>query len=381
LTNSRAGVIINFVEQIDKAGKMIMDKSSITFKTKNEIILEDIRRDILDGAYKIGEKLATEHKLSEIYGANRGTINKVLFALEHEGLITRKTSVGSTVLDIKDRKATLRLAAMIMISKGHMFAELYSYMFQAIQRNHYFPVLIDIPIGTSHDAIIEAIGGHLKDLVESSPDFFLVDGMFDFPFEFLKEISPDIRNLIFFNRVETNIPFSASYVLSDYEKGGYLGAKHLFDVGCENIVFACSSLKKTRISYDVLNGIQKVFLENGTRFGSENIFVLDRKGNLEALLHKFRRKKHPDGIFVFSDSLARKIQRELGKFNLVPGRDYKMVGYFNTPWAYEFEPTLTSISINQKTIAEKFSQLLLHREFRENKKIIVEPELIRRETT
>lgn len=253
-----------------------MDKSSLIYKTKGEIVLEDIRRDIMQEIYSGGEKLPTEKKLCEVYNASRITIGRALSSLEHEGLLTRKTSAGTTVLDRKDRKATLRLAGLMMLAEGHNYGKLHTLMTRKIHDNYYYPVLADFYPEFDTPERKSKLANMVQGLIDASPDFFAIDGAIEFPFGTLKKISDSINNLIFFFHFESDISFNASFILSDFEQGGYLGTKHLIDVGCQNILFCMdrvAHITKTYTHYaKVLTGAQKALAEKRLTFNNDLIF-------------------------------------------------------------------------------------------------------------
>lgn len=359
-----------------------MNEKNIVFKTKQEAILEDLRGDILSGKYAAGEKLPTEHQLSDMYKSSRLTVSKVLSSLEHEGLISRGTRVGSVVLRREERKAALRLAGVMMCGSGHVFGELHSSLMRVIQKNHYFPVTIDIHPHMSHDEIKSELGTHIRALTESSPDFFAIDGRRAFPFEFLKSISSDLENIIFFLHSETDIPFAASRVLTDFAAGGRLGVEHLLEVGCENILFCVGHHKRSfENGSKILEGAKEVLRENGGDLSLKMVHSWEDDDCLATISAAFQSATPPDAVFAFADVQARRVQRQLATMGLEPGRDYKLLGYNDTPWAHEFDPPMSSMSLNVDQIAKEFNDLIANGTFRRNVEIKVPPRLVIRETT
>ena len=59
----------------------------------------DIRAKIESGAYAPGTKLPPERRLTELYGVERTTVRRALELLSEEGLIVKKTGLGSFVAD------------------------------------------------------------------------------------------------------------------------------------------------------------------------------------------------------------------------------------------------------------------------------------------
>lgn len=68
-----------------------------------------IKKDISEGNYKIGEKLPSEVKFSQIYGVSVITTRKALFELEQEGIVDRVQGKGTFV---KEKKITKRITSI-----------------------------------------------------------------------------------------------------------------------------------------------------------------------------------------------------------------------------------------------------------------------------
>ena len=60
-------------------------------------LMEQLRLDILRGAYPVGEKIPAEHELERRYGVSRVTVRRALQELESAGLLERKQGKGTFV--------------------------------------------------------------------------------------------------------------------------------------------------------------------------------------------------------------------------------------------------------------------------------------------
>ncbi len=74
--------------------------SSVELKTRNrpEDIYQDLRERIVDGAWKVGDRISTEEELAIKYGVSRATVNKAIVRLQHDGLVERRTRAGTRVI-------------------------------------------------------------------------------------------------------------------------------------------------------------------------------------------------------------------------------------------------------------------------------------------
>lgn len=66
-------------------------------KPKYQIIIDDIKSDILSGTYKAGEKIATEYTLQESYNVSRQTVRKAILELSNEGFLRSEKGSGTYV--------------------------------------------------------------------------------------------------------------------------------------------------------------------------------------------------------------------------------------------------------------------------------------------
>ena len=64
---------------------------------KYRVIYEELKQDISSGRYKPGERLPSEHKLEERFGASRMTVYKAIRELQSLGIVNRKVGSGTYV--------------------------------------------------------------------------------------------------------------------------------------------------------------------------------------------------------------------------------------------------------------------------------------------
>ncbi|MDR1507801.1 MAG: FCD domain-containing protein [Treponema sp.] len=74
----------------------------------SNIVVENIKRDILIGKYHLGDKLEDERALSDRYKISRMTLRKALAALREEGIVNTKHGVGTYVEHINQNLLSKR---------------------------------------------------------------------------------------------------------------------------------------------------------------------------------------------------------------------------------------------------------------------------------
>lgn len=91
--------------------------------SKFEFAYTTIEKRILSGVWKVGDRLPSEDELAVEFGCSRGTINKALSRLSHEGLLERKPRYGTRVLNRVQQHQTsslnLNAFAFICPSEEH----------------------------------------------------------------------------------------------------------------------------------------------------------------------------------------------------------------------------------------------------------------------
>jgi len=75
-----------------------MDITPVTKRNHYEQITEQLKRRILDGQLKVGDKLPSTKELSERFGVGRSTMREALSALKAMGLIEIRQGGGCTVV-------------------------------------------------------------------------------------------------------------------------------------------------------------------------------------------------------------------------------------------------------------------------------------------
>jgi GntR family transcriptional regulator of arabinose operon len=66
-------------------------------KPKYQVIIDEIKSDILSGAYKAGEQIPTESALQDSYNVSRQTVRKAILELSNEGFLRSEKGSGTYV--------------------------------------------------------------------------------------------------------------------------------------------------------------------------------------------------------------------------------------------------------------------------------------------
>lgn len=326
-----------------------------------EIALE-LEREILTGKYKEGEKILGERKIAKIYNVSHLTVNKAISNLVEKGLLKRVYGSGTYVCEIKKSiiERTIGFISDIDPLKHYPFS---NSTLEPFYKKNYYLVLFDINQ-------VKILKENLLKFVNERPKAIIIDGYSIFPFEIIDSFPKDTK-IIFINRFEYTKKYRASYILSDYEKGGYISAKKLIENGRRKILILSFEIKDGWTSTLYYNGCKKAF----DKFGIEKEIYIETGNTLEERYYKILKEEKINGILSFGDFRVIKILNIINELKLKVPEDIEIIGYYNTPWAVLYN--LTSVSIKQEKIIEKVIDIL---ENGNNVELYIEPEIIFRKS-
>ena len=134
--------------------------AQLNYKTLRQEVADEIRRKILKGEFKAGERIK-EHEMAQLLGVSRGPVREALRQLEQEGLVRYERNVGCSVAPINEKdiyeigllRAALEILA-VKLCKGTMEPQALQRMRDSVeQRVHAF-----IPQKSKAERIIVSLG-------------------------------------------------------------------------------------------------------------------------------------------------------------------------------------------------------------------------------
>lgn len=137
-----------------------------------------------------------------------------------------------------------------------------------------------------------------------------------------------------------------SQVSSDNEGGGYLGARHLLDLGHRRIGVICTSNHSTPMTQR-LSGVRRAFAEFGQTCDSGILVVstlYQYSAAYEAMKSFFESPHPPTAVFSFTDVMALGALRAAADMGLSVPVDLSVMGYDNLEMSGYTSPKLTTIS-------------------------------------
>ncbi len=153
--------------------------AQLNYKTLRQEVADEIRRKILKGEFKAGERIK-EHEMAQLLGVSRGPVREALRQLEQEGLVRYERNVGCSVAPINEKdiyeigllRAALEILA-VKLCKGKMEPQALQRMRDSVEQMRqagsdlYHQAQLD---NSFHSCIVEQAGFHKLERIWKSMD-------------------------------------------------------------------------------------------------------------------------------------------------------------------------------------------------------------------
>jgi LacI family transcriptional regulator len=172
----------------------------------------------------------------------------------------------------------------------------------------------------------------------------------------------------------------------DNMRGASLATRHLLDLGHRRIALITNSSLDYTAASDRLDGYRQTLASAGISYDPDIV----RYGNftpasgfetMESLLASPRR---PTAVFIASDTVALGALQAAHLYGLRVPEDLAVVGFDDIPLAEFIEPALTTVRLPAQALgygaAEQLIQLIEGRQTRGNRKVLLNTELIVRQS-
>ena len=357
-----------------------MDVSGIiNSKPKHAQVADIIRSMILSGDLAKGSRLQTDDELAQKYKINRHTVAAGLNSLVEEGMLERAPRRGTIVIKETEKgKSVTNAVAMVMLSKGDVFSDISLKISKGLGNRKLFPVLINENVITDE----HCVKNYMDSMVDEfhRPYGFIIDGIYEFPFSYLRSNLGRFENIVFINQYHHPEKIeSARYALVDFVTAGKLAAQHLISRGHRNLTCLAIPEKPntahwSSMQINIMTGFAEECQSAGIKFSDEVFWKLIKGAPFDSTVGAlFKEKDRPTAIFAYSDSFIRSnVIPLLESKGLKPMKDVELIGCYNTHHAEECG--FSSISICEEKIAEAAVKLLTNET--EEREIMIKPELI-----
>jgi len=329
-------------------------------------IYEDIKRSLSTGDF--AGRLPSLRQLALKYDTSFGTVRQSLVKLEFEGYIKAGHGKGYFVLSPEQKQKQI----IVIERTGN--AHLFSRFLNNFQK--YFASYPNISIASEDPRIMrkERSQSILRKICENPGE---VEAVFfdtqtfnaNFTEDELVQIMGKTKLFHYFFTGDECREMGIPGISTDWYHGGYMGTRHLIEVGCRNILVIA------HVKFDFTTGCSDAAADSTNNV---KINFHDIKDAVAA--RRLLAEKRFDGIFALGDNRLLPVMPLLSEFNLKIPRDIAVLGYYNTPWTVELgEVPLSSVSIREDEMIDGVCNMCMGKSV--PSQTIIKPKLVLREST
>lgn len=330
---------------------------NINDKAKYIILIDSIKNDIIKGKIKPGDKLPSENKLAEEFKMSRHTVRKALSILENDGYVSAEHGRGTfCTLKFKTKNNSKLIAVITTYISDYIFPHVINGIYEVMNSNGYNVLLKNT--GNS----IAAERNCLDDVLKAGVDGLIIEPsksqIFCHHEELYERLDKENIPYVFIQGHFSQMS-DKPHVLMDDEKGGYIAARHLIELGHKRIIGVFKADDSQ--GYDRHKGFVKGLNEAGILYDPDLIIWYHTEDKeikpavqINALI---KRNRDITAVVCYNDQIALLIIKELSKMGLSVPADISVMGFDNSDIADE--TGLTSIAHPKDELGKKAADKLL----------------------
>lgn len=356
-------------------------------KLKYFDLMEDLRKQILDGAILPGDKLPSENELSVQYSVSRQTVRKALQILQNEGYIYAEHGRGTFCSEMmRHTKTSKNIAVVTTYLSDYIFPRVIQGIDQVLTEHGYSILLKN----TKNSRSLEA--KCLEELLQKDIDGLIIEpsksqifckhtnlyqmlDKYEIPYVFIQGSYSQM----------TDKP----HILMDDCKGGFLLTEYLISLGHRDIVgvFKADDTQGQQRHKGYVQALTKA----GIPYDPDKVvwfYTEDRKTHpyekVKQMLGQ-RERVFFDAVVAYNDQVALDVIRAVEDEGLQCPEDISVTGYDDSYLAQTGKIPLTTVTHPQEKLGNMAAELLLKliREGNgtvEENQIQIEPELVIRQS-
>jgi DNA-binding LacI/PurR family transcriptional regulator len=343
------------------------------------LVYQDIRKKIADDIFSSGSSLPSLRALSGEYKTSVGTIRQALDQLRIERFVESRHGKGNYVTEAQVKVKNVMLITEL---EGDVFQDLVNAFSSNFNAHPGYHLLLEK--APNHNKLDEALllEKKIQNLIlTNNLDAVFFDGADIHKTDFLGKYLDDVNIYCFYNGANL-AKIMYPHVISDWFHGGYIGIRHLHDVGCRKVLVITHRLDLYRPE-NVVN----TFLEGCRRAAEDTgikILGMHHQAEDADYANEFFKimKANPDidGIYAFGDFRMCPLYPVLRKLDLTVGKDIAALGYYDTPLAQAFDPALSSVNTLPGKIVNEACKLYFNKN-KNNNCVRIPPEIVVRKSS
>lgn len=223
---------------------------------------------------------------------------------------------------------------------------------------------------------------YINNLIEREVDGIIIDSITNDE-KIIKILNKINIPIVMIDRYLENL--NIDFIHTDDYTGGYIGTDYLIKLGHEKIACVSGISFKSHSFYQRYFGYEKAFKENNLKINNEYIITkyFQLSDGFETLKELMSLKEKPTAIFYFGDIMAIGALSSANKLGFKVPDDISILGYDDIEMTKYTIPPLTTIAQEKYELGKKSVERIidkLNTDKKENKRIIIKPELIIRES-
>ena len=327
-------------------------------------VKKNIKSNIINGKYKINEKIPTESELMAIYKVSRYTVRRAVGDLEHEGYIYRVQGGGMYVNDWINNKASSdrsnqNVGVVTTHIANYIFPSIISGIDQVISDEG-----LSILIGNTHDEYVKE-RHNLLNMLDNDVVGFIIEptrSTLDNPnLDVYQMIVDSGKPAVFLNAHYPQLDFP--YVETNDTEAEKTLVDYLLDHGHERIlgVFQVDDLQGVHR----MDGFIKSYQTHPNVSTSGDIMMYRSSDNINDVLEKIKNRVRvemnalPTAIVCYNDQLAIEVIGMLSKEDISVPDQISVAGFDDYQISKYIDPTLTTMIHPKREMGHTAAQLLL----------------------
>ena len=347
-------------------------------------IKEFIKGCIQNGELKPGEKIFSEHDLSDRFKISRHTVRQAFGELVNEGWLCRIQGKGTfvnRVIGVQKEKSRI-IGVMTTYLDDYIFPSIIKGIDNVLSSQGYSMIL-------SHtNNKLEREAACLSMMMEKNVDGFIIEPT--------KSALPNPNLELYENLARQGIPYilidgfypghESSYVIEDDELGGYLAARHLIGLGHEKIggIFKVDDIQ----GHGRYKGMIRAHRESGLNIPEDSViwFTTEDSDTIfgdTGSRSLFKRLEECTGIVCYNDQVALRLIEVFKNESVLVPEDVSVVSFDDSELATVAEVKLTTVAHPKAGLGEKAALGLLDMLRYNQHKVreVMKPELVVRNST
>ncbi len=324
-------------------------------------IYNDLKDKISSGFYKIGQMIPTEKELTITYGVSRITVQKAVNLLADDGIVDRKSGVGTLVVDATNRKLPKKFLGLILpgITDSYGKVLLQSIITEAEKRNYQLIVKFSKESQSTESKLVDELinmpvdGLLIEPVQHNFYDSNLIKRIYDnFPIVILDKELNGIDSLL---------------VSSDHYEGALESAGFLIEHGQQNIALIGYEKVVNSTLEKRIDAFTNSFWETSIPLVSDHIARIIKSTYLSKdlsllrididAIKEFIKNVKATCIVSLDTYIIGLVQQAVSELGLVIPNDVSLFGFDSNNSSF-LSSNYTHLAQNEEAIGQKAVELL-----------------------